>query len=46
VGFLPRPVCHSDLCDREKDIPPTKEDHRVQFFEHYRKEAEEYDRIS
>ena len=28
----------------QRDIPPTQEDHRARFFEHYRKEAEEYDR--
>jgi hypothetical protein len=26
------------------DLPPTQEDHRARFYEHYRKEAEEYDR--
>ena len=30
-------------CDRKRDVPPTQEDHRAQFFKHYSKEAEEYD---
>jgi len=28
----------------QQDIQPTQEDHRAKFFEHYRKEAEEYDK--
>ena len=28
----------------QRDMLPTQEDHRARFFEHYRKEAEEYDR--
>ena len=34
----------SDPCVREKNVPPTQEDHRAQFFKDYRKEAEEYDK--
>ena len=30
--------------DSQQDAKPTQEDHRARFFEHYRKEAEEYDR--
>jgi len=29
---------------KEQDALPTQGDHRTQFYEHYRKEAEEYDR--
>ena len=32
------------LCSEKQGIPPTQEDHRARFFEHYRKEAEDYDR--
>ena len=32
------------LFDRRQDIPSAQEDHRAQFFEDYRREAEEYDK--
>ena len=30
--------------DSQQGAKPTQEDHRARFFEHYRKEAKEYDR--
>ena len=27
-----------------QDVTPTHEDHRTRFYEHYRKESEEYDK--
>ena len=32
------------LCSEKQGILPPQEDHRARFFEHYRKEAEDYDR--
>jgi len=32
------------LCNSKLDIPSIQADHRTQFFEDYRREAEEYDR--
>ena len=39
TGMSLRPPCDSKL-----GIPSAQEDHRAGFYEHYRKEAEEYDR--
>jgi len=32
------------LFDSKQDVPSAQEDHRAQFFENYRREAEEYDK--
>jgi hypothetical protein len=44
--FLSSPTRTSlrSSCSRTQDPPPTQEDHRARFYEHYRKEAEEYDK--
>ena len=47
VGMCPFPPDHNvagTLFDRRQDIPSAQEDHRAQFFEDYRREAEEYDK--
>jgi hypothetical protein len=47
VSFLPF-TSDRDLAEacvgRKRDALSTQEDHRSRFYEHYRKEAEEYDR--
>ena len=47
MGKFPFPSDHNvagTLFDRRQDIPSAQEDHRAQFFEDYRREAEEYDK--
>ena len=48
VGKLPfsldNNVAGTLLFDRRQDVPSAQEDHRAQFFENYRREAEEYDK--
>ena len=43
-SIMPNPDVTKAHTSREQDILPTEGDHRTRFYEHYHKEAEEYDR--
>jgi len=45
-GFLSRlaKISLRPSCSQKQDVPPTQEDHQAQFYNGYRKVAEEYDK--
>ena len=42
--LVPDPSATKSARNSQQDAQPTQENHRTRFFEHYQKEAEEYDR--
>ena len=44
VSFAPDWNIAKTPCNRKQDILSPQEDHRSEFYKHYRREAEEYDR--